>query len=194
MSVIPALKLVLLAGVAAIVVACGDGDRPTRTQNSRVNAVIEAVESHDREALRDLVQLTSLPCTDEPASPDRPRCLGEPAGTNVEVFQANECETSWLRAGDLDSVIDQVIALEPAVYAAFETPEAFYLPGSYAIVFEGRETRVDEPGLKRYFAAGVEGDFGQITGVSLGCGIDEPAHFLLPHQNEAFDGWLIEPP
>ena len=46
--------------------------------------------------------------------------------------------------------------------------------------------------VKRYLAAGLEGDNGRITGIALGCGVDEPVHFLLPHQNDGFD-WLIGP-
>jgi hypothetical protein len=187
------LKIAVTIAIGATVAACGGGDDATRTQISQVNAVIEAVEAHDREALRELLQFTSLPCTDATGAADRPRCLGEAAGTNVDVFQANDCEAGWLRREGLDSLLDQVIALEPVVYAAFRTPEGFYLAGRYAVVFEGADPRVDEPGLKRYMAVGVEGDFGEITGIALGCGVDEPVHFLLPHLNEGFDDWLIEP-
>ena len=189
------IKYALPLVFAAMFVACGgDGEGPRRTQISRVNTVIDAVVTGDSNEIRNLLQFTSLPCTDATgAGGDRPRCLGEPAGTNVEVFQANACEAGWLRAIDVAPLLDHVIALDPVVYAAFHSPEGFYLTGQYAVVFEGDDPRVDEPGLKRYMAVGIEGDFGEITGIALGCGIDEPVHFLLPHLNEGFDDWLIEP-
>jgi hypothetical protein len=188
-------RYVLPLAIAAAIVACGgDGDRPRSTQISQVNTVIDAVVSGDRDAIRELLQFTSLPCTDATgAGGDRPRCLGEPAGTDVDVFQANACEPGWLREGDIEPMLDDVIALKPVVYAAFRSPEDFYLEGRYAVIFEGDDPRVDEPGLKRYLAVGVEGDFGEITGVAFGCGVDEPVHFLLPHLNNGFDDWLIEP-
>ena len=189
------IKYALPLVFAAMFVACGgDGEGARRTQISLVNTVIDAVVSGDSNEIRNLLQFTSLPCTDATgAGGDRPRCLGEPAGTNVEVFQANACEAGWLRAIDVAPLLDHVIALDPVVYAAFRSPEGFYLTGQYAVVFEGDDPRVDEPGLKRYMAVGIEGDFGEITGIALGCGIDEPVHFLLPHLNEDFDDWLIEP-
>jgi len=189
------IKYALPLVFAAMFVACGgDGEGARRTQISLVNTVIDAVVSGDSNEIRNLLQFTSLPCTDATgAGGDRPRCLGEPAGTNVEVFQANACEAGWLRAIDVAPLLDHVIALDSVVYAAFRSPEGFYLTGQYAVVFEGDDPRVDEPGLKRYMAVGIEGDFGEITGIALGCGIDEPVHFLLPHLNEDFDDWLIEP-
>jgi hypothetical protein len=188
------LRIASLVAVVSVIVACGGADDGLkRTQISQVNTVIEAVEARDREALSDLVQFTSLPCTDTGGAVDKPRCLGETAGTSIEVFQANECEAGWLRRDSVEPLLEQIVAMEPVVYAAFEAPEGFYMAGRYAVVFEGNDARVDEPGLKRYMAVGVEGDYGQITGVALGCGVDEPVHFLLPHQNAGFDDWLIEP-
>jgi hypothetical protein len=188
------IKYALPLALAATILACrGDSESPRRTQISQVNTVIDAVTSGDRDMIRDLLQFTSLPCTDATgAGGDRPRCLGEAAGTNVEVFQANACETGWLRDVDVDPLLDHVIALGPVVYAAFRSPEGFYLTGQYAVVFEGDDPRVNEPGLKQYMAVGIEGDVGEITGIALSCGIDEPVHFLLPHLNEGFDDWLIE--
>ncbi len=191
MRLVPFAAVVVIA--AALVACGGDDDGPKRTEISQVDAVIDVVEAQDKDQLRDLLQFTSQPCTEDTGAGGLPRCQGEPAGTNVDVFQANECEAAWLRADGVDPILDQVIALEPAVYAAFRTPEVFYLEGEYAVVFGGKETRVDEPGLKRYVAIGVEGDNGRITGIALGCGIDEPVHFLLPHANSGFDDWLIEP-
>jgi hypothetical protein len=177
-----------------VVSACGgDDDAPKQSGVAQVDEVIEVVESGDRERLQSLLQFTSLPCTVEPGVIDRPRCLDEAAGTNVDVLQATECETGWLRQDDIDRLIEDVIVLEPVVYAAFESPDNFYMPGRYTVVFEGDETRVDEDGLKRYLSMGVEADNGLVTGVALGCSIEEPVHFLLPHLNEGFDDWLIEP-
>jgi hypothetical protein len=182
-----------LAAVA-VAAACGGDDRPTRTNIQQVDAVIEAVQAQDRDRLRDLLQFTSVPCADSTGTGGPPRCQGEPAGTNVEVFQANQCEAQWLRRAGTDGLLEEVVALKPELYAAFETPDAFYLEGRYAVVFEGDDPRIDEQGLKRYMAVGVEADNGLITGIALGCGIDEPVHFLLPHQDSGFDDWLIEPP
>lgn len=188
------LRAVPLIVIAVVVAACGGDDRPGRTDIAQVDAVIEVVQAQDRDGLRDLLQFQSLPCADTIGAGGPPRCLGEPAGTNVDVFQASQCEPAWWRRDDVDRLLDEVIALEPALYAAFETPEAFYLEGRYAAVFEGDDPRIDEAGLKRYLAVGVEGTTGLITGIALGCGIDEPVHFLLPHRDSGFDDWLIEPP
>lgn len=188
----PLAASVLLA--AAVGACSGDDAGPRRAGVAQVDAVIGVVESGDRERLEALLQFTSLPCTEEPTVSDRPRCQGEAAGTNVEVFQASECEARWLRREDTGVLVEQVMALEPVVYAAFESPEGFYLAGRYAVVFEGDETRVEEEeDLKRYVAVGVESESGHVTGMALGCGIEEPVHFLLPHLNEGFDAWLIEP-
>lgn len=191
------LKLIalpaLISAVAVIAVACGGNDQPKQTGVAQVDAVIDVVESRDRDRLQTLLQFTSLPCTAETSVVDQPRCLDEAPGTNVEVLQAVECETGWLRRADVDRLLDDVTALEPEVYAAFQSPDNFYVPGRYTVVFEGKETRADEDGLKRYMAMGIEADNGLVTGVALGCGIEEPVHFLLPHLNEGFDDWLIEP-
>ena len=169
--------------LAATIAACsGGGDGPRRTQHSQVNTAIDRVVEGDRDGLRELVQFTSLPCTDTPGVNARPPCLGEASSTNVEVFQANQCEDAWLRRESLDSLLDQIAAMEPVVYAAFLSPEGFYLPGRYAVIFEGQDRRRDEAGLKRYMAAGVEAGNRLITGIALGCGIDEPVHFLLPQR------------
>ena len=191
MIFMPLVASVLLA--AAVGACSGDDAGPRRAGVAQVDAVIGVVESEDRESLEALLQFTSLPCTDDAAVTDRPRCQGEAAGTNVEVFQASECEARWLRREDTGALVEQVMALEPVVYAAFESPEGFYLAGRYTVVFEGDETRVEEEDLKRYVAVGVESESGRVTGMALGCGIEEPVHFLLPHLNERFDGWLIEP-
>lgn len=194
MNQLKLISILLLVAAAGLAVACGgDDNEPKRTGIAQVDTVIDVVESRDREALRDMLQFTNLPCTDDAAVSDQPRCLGESSGTNVDVFQANECEANWLRRDNLDQTLDDILALEPVVYAAFEAPDSFYVAGRYAVVFEGDDPRIDEAGLKRYLSVGVEGDNGLITGVALGCGIDEPVHFLLPHLNEGFDDWLIEP-
>jgi hypothetical protein len=110
----------------------------------------------------------------------------------VDAFPTSECEQRWLRLDSIDPLLDQIAAMQPAVYAAFVSPEGFYLPGRYAVIFEGIDTRSDDPGLTRYFTAGIEGN-GRIAGIALGCGRDEPVHFLLPHANDDFDDWLIAP-
>ncbi len=190
---IPSIAAVIVA--ASVVVACGgDGDKSqTRTEISQVDSVIDVVASQDRDQLRDLLQFTNLPCTAEAGSLTQPQCASEPIGTTVDVFPVIECETKWLRREDVEPVLDEVMVLQPAVYAAFRSPDAFYVDGEYGVVFEGTETRVADDGLKRYMAVGVEGDNGLITGMALGCGIDEPVHFLLPHPENEFKGWLIEP-
>ena len=191
MSLLKALPLLVIAVLGG---ACGGDDRPARTDIAQVDAVIDAVETQDRDRLRDLLQFTSVPCTDDSGAGGSPRCQGEAAGTNVEVMQTNQCEPQWLRREDAGALLDDVVALDPDLYAAFETPEAFYVQGRYTVVFEGDDPRIDETGLKRYMAVGVEADNGLITGVAFGCGIDEPVHFLLPHRDEGFDAWIIEPP
>jgi hypothetical protein len=178
---------------ALFIVACGGDDGPKRSGVAQVDSVIDAFEEQDRETIQQMLQFTSVPCTEGTDTATRPRCLGEPDGTNVEVFVANECEPGWRRPDSIDRVLDDAMALGPEVYAAFNTPENFYLEGRYAVVFEGNDTRINAEGLKRYLAVGVEADSGLITGMAFGCSIDEPVHFLLPHLNEGFDDWLIEP-
>jgi hypothetical protein len=187
-------SFVLMFAGAAIGAGCGGDERPDRTGIAQVDAVIEAAEAQDGDALMALLRFQSLPCTDEIGAGGGPKCDGEPVGTAVDVFPGGECEPAWWRRDEAGGLLDEVIALDPALYAAFESPEGFYLDGRYAAVFEGDEPRTDEPGLKRYLAVGVEADSGLITGMALGCGIEEPVHFLLPHRDQGFDAWLIEPP
>ena len=185
------IKAIALA-LAAVLAACSGGESaPRRTQISQVNAVIDTVVARDTSGLRGLLQLTSLPCA-ETSTPAGPACEGEDPGTSVDAFQATECENRWLRRAHLDPLLDQLTAMEPAVYAAFESPEGFYLAGRYAVIFEGIDTRSESAGVRRYFTAGIEGN-GLITGIVLGCSIEEPVHFLLPHANDDFDDWLIAP-
>jgi hypothetical protein len=179
--------------LACLLVACGGDERPTRTGVAEVDAVIDVVAARDSQRLLELLQFQTLPCSED-AGAAGPRCDAEPAGTAVEVFPSLDCEPAWSRRDEIAGLLDAIVASQPGLYAAFETPEGFYFTGRYAAVFEGEDLRSGAGGLKRYVAAGIAEGSGQITGLALGCSIEEPPHFLLPHRDQGFDAWLIEPP
>src|SRR5690606_31552000 len=71
---------------------------PRRTGDAALDAIIEAVERRDVEALEGLVEYVQIECLAEPEMSWHPRCdEDEPEGTRVRGFPRGACEGSLVR-------------------------------------------------------------------------------------------------
>ena len=197
---IPALGKAFLVGALALLVAlspaCGDDDDggARRTGVAELDAVIDAVESQDVDALRALLVFQTLACTTEFGPGGPPKCAEDEAeGTEVEVFAYSSCEPGWLRDDEaLTAALDDAVVNLPAIYAAFAPPADFLVGQArpeYVLLFDGDDPRVDEAGYSRGLLVGVEA--GRIAAITPGCGAGTGADMLMP---EGVDDFLIEPP
>jgi hypothetical protein len=166
----------ILAALTALT-ACGGGDDSGRS-NADVDRVTEAIAAGDSQALADLMQYTQVACTtDEPAPGGPPSCrAGEEAGTPVDVVQASDCDSTYLRPGDVPNALQHFLNSSPEVYAAFEAPGD--APDRYEIVLSSSR----QGGT---LASGVVVEGGRIVLLDLGC-VETPQERVAGVSPEAF--------
>jgi len=180
-TLLPILALTILLGV----VACGGGDGSGPASAPDVDRVADAVTARDVAALLDLVAYQQLACTaqaDDAAGP--PLCrAGEADGTVVEAVPiVAQCESSYLRPGDVENALDHLVDPRPEVYAAFEVPET-WASGEYAVVLSS-----SEQGRPVATELVIEG--GKIVVLDFGCG-ESPEERIAGIDEDTF---VIEPP
>ena len=165
---------------------------PPTTSLPTVDAVVEAVESHDRETLMRLTSFRRLPCTRELGEGGPPRCADDEAeGTDVEVFEFYTCAVEWQRAETISAALAEAALIAPIRrYAAFEPPADYLLAGPGAVVlFEGPDPRVGDGSARRGMAVRVED--GRIEAIWLACGAGNGAASMIPSGQVDF---LLPPP
>jgi hypothetical protein len=169
-----------------------DGESSDRTTGvPELDAVIEAVESHDSAALRELIEFQTFTCTTALGEGGPPKCRDNEAnGTEVAVFEAYGCSVQWNHEDTIDAQLDAATAITASRYAAFFPPDD-YLLGSDGVVllFEGPDPRVSPSGFNQGMAVRVEG--GRVTALWLACGAGDGADTMLPDGQADF---LLEPP
>jgi hypothetical protein len=173
--------------VALLLAACG-GDRapeaePTSAGPSgiqAVDAVIEGVLSGEASALRPLVRLRPTECVG-PADASLGAFFcgpGESAGDVIDVLPVAECQSHYVRAADLDQVLEFRPGTE--LYAVYAMDE-----GAYGVVFSQRAV---EDGPLFGLTVGIE--FGAITYIDYGCG-QSPERMVENVDQERF---VVPPP
>jgi hypothetical protein len=158
-----------------------------------LDAVIEAVESHDPAALRELLQFQTLACTNELGDGGPPRCPGSPGalqeeGTEVVRFEFWRCSVDWHLEETVDAALAETVATAATRYAAFEPPADYLLTAQYILMFEGVDSRLQEP-FPRGVAVAVDG--GRIVALWVACGVGSGAESMIPQGQSEF---LLDPP
>lgn len=180
----------------AIVSACSDGNGEGRSVGiPDIDAVIDAVESHDPAELRELVQFQTLGCTHDLGAGGPPKCAdGEPEGAEIRVFEFHSCAVDWRResASDFNTGVDAALAdtaaLEPLVYAAFRPSADYVLSGEYSIIFTGANPL---PGGEYGRGVSVAVEDGLITAILWACDAGDGLYLIVPADQTDF---LLEPP
>ena len=136
---------------------------------AQLDAVIQAVEEHNVEALRNLIQLQTRACAPPQGAGGPPQCKdGETEGTSVEVFPFIACEPEWLRETEIDGVLAEVLAHPFERFAAFEIDQRF------VAVFQA----TDQPVVGAGVAMVIED--GRIVELRRTCGAGDTAKALIP--------------
>ena len=183
--------LLLIPGILALAIACGDddgGDQPAptstvdapaatatvtvpadRTGIAEVDAVLDAVDSGDREALAALVGFTVIPCVEEVVGKGAPpECRAdEPDGTPVDVFTFVECEGAYLRPDEMAGLLDPLLGPDVDLYAVYAGLGELFPPGEYAAIYSGVVGPAGAGVLE--FAYRVVIENGTIIGAGTGC-------------------------
>ena len=128
--------------IIAVVVACTNPPSPTpptsRTGIAYVDAVIDAGESGDPQALKRLVFFSTFPCTTGEGFGGPPKCLpGEPEATLVEALPVLGSEGGHVRMDEIDEWEGIGAAKLYGVYrTGSETySDEFFPSGEFAVVF-----------------------------------------------------------
>jgi hypothetical protein len=134
------ILLVFVLTLAWLPAACSPGT-PAPAAEAEVpnlDALVSAAATGSSEDLLDLVQLSSLPCTNAEGLGGAPKCqAGEAEGTLVEVLPVLGPEGHHMRRSELSSWT----GIDGAkLYAAFRTPQSvysdeFYPAGEYGVAF-----------------------------------------------------------
>jgi len=132
----------ILLSLAVTAVACTTPPSPTppstRTGIAYVDAVIDAGESGDPRALKQLVFFSTFPCTAREGFGGPPKCLpGEPEATLVEALPVVGSEGGHVRMNEIDEWEGIGAA---RLYGVYRTGSAtysdeFFPPGEFAVVF-----------------------------------------------------------
>ena len=148
--------VVALAAAFGLTIACGGSGTGTptvtlvpatlpadRTGIPEVDAVVEAVLSHNVGAFRALMRFTAGPCTTALQSEGgQPPCQpGETEGTTVEfvpgtvaVGQLSRCEASYYRRDEIDGMLEASALSDASLFAVYRTPGS-EPPRQYTAVF-----------------------------------------------------------
>ena len=113
-------------------------EQTSRTGIAEIDAVIETVLSGARQEQLELLQFSSLPCTQAEGLGGPPKCAGgEEEGTVVEVFPILGSEGHHMRRGEIDSWEGLPASDVFAVYRVSDQvySDASYPAGEYGIVF-----------------------------------------------------------
>ena len=139
---------------------------PTRI--AEVDAIIEAVERQDENALLGLIGYQRIGC--RPGTGDDyivpPSCPeGTPRGTALEVFMAGGCHPRWVRPAEVPDSLEWVSDSRLEVRAVFRGGEPFAtFPADYRVVLSG--SAQPAPGLSTQM--GIAG--GEIVWLTGWCG------------------------
>jgi hypothetical protein len=185
----PLFTLVIAVFAVVLGASCSNGDDQDRTGVPALDEVIEVIQAGEPGALVDRLAMQQLPCTKELGAGGPPKCLpSESEGTAVEVFEFYSCEVNWLRADELAAMADEVFALEPTLFSAFQPPSEYLPAGEYVLLFDGSDPTHDPP-QPRGLAVAVTS--GRIRAILRACGAGESASSLLP---SADVDYLVPPP
>jgi hypothetical protein len=142
-------------------VATQTPDMPSGTETGipAIDAVIAAVMTGDSIALRELMQLRAIGCTNEMGIGGPPQCRqasggAAPDGTPIDVFPLSVCEIEWLTDETLQLFLDDVFfSREYELYAVvtldFDAPlfDVEYLPTpEYGVIFSYDRPEVSDRG------------------------------------------------
>jgi hypothetical protein len=84
--------------------------------------------------------------------------------------------------------MEEFLAGQPHLYTVFESPPDFWLPGDYALVFEGKDARFPDEDWMRGIAIGVVD--GHVVSIALAGGAADPISSMLPQEDVEY---LVEP-
>lgn len=190
-----------LLGLALLLTACGGGgsdptatapaiETPTATATAEVDsrrtgipeldAVLDAVRSHDPAAVRPFIGFETVACIGPtPGSLGALFCEdGEAPGTAIEALGVAQCEGHYLRADDMDQALQSMTDPTVELYAVARTENG------YRAVF----SRLVGPDLGTALGYALQIEGGSVTFVNFGCGesaeelVDgvSPEDFALP--------------
>ncbi|MPZ98328.1 MAG: hypothetical protein GEU80_03150 [Dehalococcoidia bacterium] len=148
----------------------GADDR--RTGVAELDAAIDAIVADDADAVTELIELRTFPCTAAQGAGGGPRCeSGEADGAQVEAFPYGSCEVEFPR--DPRQVAERfLMEVDGEPYAVTESPEGtgeLFGYGQYMVVFE---LTTADGGMAAFI-----GDGGRIVHVASLC-LTPPEDFL----------------
>jgi hypothetical protein len=129
------LAVAIIGSVASAQDSTPDGFHPveTRTGNSTIDTVIDAIASQDGDAAASLVESTEVACGPDAGMPDCPP--GVESGTLIDVFPNAACEAEYLPADEAaDAVRNLVESQQLYVYSVYESPVGPNALAGYRIV------------------------------------------------------------
>lgn len=142
----------------------------TRVDVPVLDAIIQAVTTHDAERLQDLIHFSSMGCTHTLGMGGPPKCLEEEAeGTLVEGLPVLAAEGWYWRREEVDTIVRSILADQPPhLYAVYRQThetitDSHWLPAQYGIVFANpsgylHALMVDDVGVVRLYSSGESPD------------------------------------
>jgi len=157
-----------------------------RTGIPELDAVIDAVISHDKEKVLQLVGYTPVPCEIEPQGLGAPpQCRAdEPEGTAVDVFPVAQCEGYYVRPEDMEQVITSLLSGDFDLYAVYKVHTRSWLGGDYVAILSFNSPSLGLVGESLFIADG------NLTGVAYSC-TESPEQQAQGYQD---DEVIIPPP
>ena len=164
-----------------------------RTGVAHIDRVIEALESGDVAAVRELLVVRGIPCTTSPSIGSPPFCpRGAADGTLVEMLVEYSCHIGYQEGANIDLVLANFLATRDgsdgpiSIYAVWAGPRSdeslipSYATHTMAIALvsgEGRELEISEAGIES---------------LGLGCQLRAPAWTIAPFDDEPVE-YLLAP-